>query len=79
MSDQHPDSDKPLFRQADAQEQIYAPQQLPGALNKDQGRDANEPIVPGTLSTGIDTPIPGAKAINDPLDRDDEDLARRAR
>jgi hypothetical protein len=82
MSDQthHPESgsDKPLFRQADAQEQIYAPHQIPGALNEDQARDTNEPVVPGTLSTAIDTPIPGAKAVNDPLDQDD-DIARRAR
>jgi hypothetical protein len=77
MSDQTNQPDRPLFQQADAQEHLYAPHQLP--RDPDEDRDTNEPIVPGTLSTGIDTPIPGAKAVNDPLDRDDEDLARRAR
>lgn len=77
MNEHRPDNDKPLFQQADAHERLYAPQQLP--RDPDQDRDANEPVVPGTLSSAIDTPIPGAKAVNDPLDRDDEDLARRTR
>jgi hypothetical protein len=86
MSDQTHDregGDKPLFRQTDAQERLYAPQQVPGAIrddiDEDRARDATEPVVPGTVSSAIDTPIPGAKAIDDPLDRENQDLQRRAR
>jgi len=77
------ENDKPLFSQTDAQERLYAPQQVPGAipdaLDEDRAGNATEPIVPGTLSSAIDTPIPGAKAVSDPLDRDNENLADRAR
>jgi len=69
-ADEH--NTKPLFQQADAQEQVYAPQQIPGALDgrSGEGSLATEPIVPGTPSTAIDTPIPGAKAIDGSLDDD---------
>lgn len=78
MSDRTPDTndrnDGPLFKQMDEQERIYAPQQVPGELHTDQGDEralgVNETVVPGTLSTGIDTPIPGAKALDGDLDRD---------
>lgn len=82
MSDRTPDpgdrNDGPLFKQADEQERIYAPQQVPGELPQDQERalGVTETVVPGTLSTGIDTPIPGAKALDGDLDRDASDRSR---
>jgi hypothetical protein len=83
MSDRAPDTgdrnDRPLFKQMDEQERIYAPQQVPGEP-PDPGREGTlgltETVVPGTLSTGIDTPIPGAKALDGDLDRDASDRSR---
>ena len=82
MSDQPQSTDdrnnRPLFQQTDEQERIYAPQQVPGELrgDQDQGFGVTETVVPGTLSTGIDTPIPGAKAGNDDLDRNETGRSR---
>lgn len=84
MSDRAPDTgdrnDRPLFQQTDEQERIYAPQQVPGELRDDQGEEralgVTETVVPGTLATGIDTPIPGAKALDGDLDRDAADRSR---
>lgn len=84
MSDRTPDTgdrnDGPLFKQMDEQERTYAPQQIPGELGTHQGDEralgVTETVVPGTLSTGIDTPIPGAKALDDDLDRDADDRSR---
>ncbi|MBV9787400.1 MAG: hypothetical protein JOZ51_04470 [Chloroflexi bacterium] len=82
MSDRGSDtgdrSDRPLFKQMDEQERIYAPQQVPGELPQDQERElgVTETVVPGTLATGIDTPIPGAKALEGDLDRDATDRSR---
>ncbi|HEX6287817.1 MAG TPA: hypothetical protein VFZ66_01430 [Herpetosiphonaceae bacterium] len=72
--------DRPLFQNMDEQERIYAPQQVPGEISDEldeRGARAagTEPIVPGTPTTAIDTPIPGAKAI-DPLDRDEPTRSR---
>ncbi|HEY0738081.1 MAG TPA: hypothetical protein VGD69_24405 [Herpetosiphonaceae bacterium] len=84
MSDQAPDTgdrdDRPLFKNMDEQERIYAPQQVPGDLRADQGEEralgVTETVVPGTLATGIDTPIPGAKTLDGDLDRDATDRSR---
>jgi hypothetical protein len=65
MSDQEQhtgDRSDRLFKQTDEQERIYAPQQMPA--QRDDDRPETEPIVPGTVSSAIDTPIPGAKAID---------------
>lgn len=71
-------NDRPLFQQMDEQERIYAPQQVPGKLDDRTERTlgVTETVVPGTLSTGIDTPIPGAKALDDDLDRNETDRSR---
>ncbi len=62
-----------LFKQMDAQEQIYAPQQVPGAPGdgSDDGGVRNETIVPSTPLTAIDQPIPSAQAIDASLEHDD--------
>ena len=83
MSDRASDagdrSDRPLFKNMDEQERIYAPQEMPGEP-PDPGAERElgltETVVPGTLATGIDTPIPGAKALEGDLDRDASDRSR---
>jgi hypothetical protein len=72
-------SDEPLFKQMDEQERIYAPQEMPGEPPDPGAADSlgvTETVVPGTLATGIDTPIPGAKALGGDLDRDATDRSR---
>ncbi|HEY0602232.1 MAG TPA: hypothetical protein VGD58_04930 [Herpetosiphonaceae bacterium] len=84
MSDRAPEpgdrDDRPLFKNMDEQERIYAPQQVPSELRADQDEEralgVTETVVPGTLATGIDTPIPGAKALDGDLDRDATDRSR---